>query len=132
MRDGNAIAAHAHPVEALEEAGQVAARNAKRDVHGVEADLFQQQVVNERADAVTDRIADGLAGTKLRLMDTKFRAPYILSLGFAGGLPAGLVDGLAEEGVYVAARLARMRISPHVFNDEEDADRFVAALKRRI
>ena len=85
-----------------------------------------------RLKALTDHIADGLAGTKLRLMDTKFRAPHILSLGFAGGLPAGLVDGLAEEGVYVAARLARMRVSPHVFNDEEDADRFVAALKRRI
>ena len=85
-----------------------------------------------RLKMLTDRIAEGLAGTKLRLMDTKFRAPHILSLGFAGGLPAGLVDGLAEEGVYVAARLARMRVSPHVFNDEEDADRFVAALKRRI
>jgi selenocysteine lyase/cysteine desulfurase len=85
-----------------------------------------------RLKMLTDRIAEGLAGTKLRLMDTKFRAPHILSLGFAGGLPAGLVDGLADEGVYVAARLARMRVSPHVFNDEEDADRFVAALKRRI
>ena len=55
-----------------------------------------------------------------------------MSLGFAGGLPAGLVEGLAGEGVYVAPRLSRMRISPHVFNDEEDADRFVAALKKRI
>jgi selenocysteine lyase/cysteine desulfurase len=85
-----------------------------------------------RLKMLTDRIADGLSGTRLRLMDTKFRAPHILSLGFAGGLPAGLVDGLAEQGVHVAARLARMRVSPHVFNDEEDADRFIAALKQRI
>src|SRR5579863_3031803 len=90
------------------------------------------EAVAGRLKMLTDRIADGLAGGKLRLMDAKFRAPHILSLGFAGGLPAGLVDGLAEQGVYVAARLARMRVSPHVFNDEEDADRFVAALKRRI
>jgi selenocysteine lyase/cysteine desulfurase len=88
--------------------------------------------VAERLKMLTDRIAEGLGGTKARLMDAKFRAPHILSLGFAGGLPAGLVEGLADEGVHVAARLARMRVSPHVFNDEEDADRFVAALKQRI
>jgi selenocysteine lyase/cysteine desulfurase len=85
-----------------------------------------------RLKMLTDRIAEGLAGSKVRLMDAKFRSPHILSLGFAGGLPGGLVDGLAADGVHVAARLARMRISPHVFNDEEDADRFVAALKKRI
>jgi selenocysteine lyase/cysteine desulfurase len=81
---------------------------------------------------LTARIAEGLNGSKVRLMETRFRAPHILSLGFAGGLPAGLVEGLAGEGVYVAPRLSRMRISPHVFNDEQDADRFVAALKKRL
>jgi selenocysteine lyase/cysteine desulfurase len=44
----------------------------------------------------------------------------------------GLIDGLASEGIYVAARLGRMRISPHVFNDEANADRFVAALANRL
>jgi selenocysteine lyase/cysteine desulfurase len=47
-------------------------------------------------------------------------------------MPAGLVEGLAAEGIHVAARLGRMRISPHVFNDEEDADRFAAALRARV
>ena len=41
---------------------------------------------------------------------------------------AGLIEGLASEGIYVAPRLGRMRISPHVYNDEADADRFVEAL----
>jgi selenocysteine lyase/cysteine desulfurase len=39
---------------------------------------------------------------------------------------------LATDGVYVAARLGRMRVSPHVFNDEADADRFVAILTQRL
>jgi selenocysteine lyase/cysteine desulfurase len=47
-------------------------------------------------------------------------------------MPTGLVEGLATEGIYVVARLGRMRISPHVFNDEADADRFVAALSKRL
>jgi selenocysteine lyase/cysteine desulfurase len=60
------------------------------------------------------------------------RAPHILCLDFKGGMPAGLVAALATEGIYVAARLGRMRVSPHVFNDEADADRFVAALGERV
>ena len=88
--------------------------------------------VSERLAMLTDRIAEGLSSAGVRLPDRSLRAPHILSLGFEGGLPAGLVEGLASEGIYVAARLARMRISPHVFNDEQDADRFAAALTRRL
>jgi len=88
--------------------------------------------ISERLAMLTRRIADGLRDTKIRIMDGKHRAPHILSLGFAGGLPAGLIEGLAGEGIHVASRLSRMRVSPHVFNDEEDADRFVEALKRRM
>jgi selenocysteine lyase/cysteine desulfurase len=88
--------------------------------------------VAARLGVLTARIAEGLDGTKVRLMDARFRSPHILSLGFPGGLPAGLVEGLAGEGIHVAARLSRMRLSPHVFNDEEDVDRFVEALKKRI
>jgi len=88
-----------------------------------------------RLEMLTSRIADGLSKRNLpgvSMMDARFRAPHILSLGFAGGVPAGLVEGLAGEGIHVAARLARVRLSAHVFNDEEDVDRFVEALARRV
>ena len=88
-----------------------------------------------RLEMLTSRIADTLSKKDLpgvQVMDARFRAPHILSLGFAGGVPAGVVEGLAEEGIHVAARLKRMRLSPHVFNDEEDVDRFVEALARRL
>jgi selenocysteine lyase/cysteine desulfurase len=88
--------------------------------------------VAARLQMLTSRIAEGLDGGQVRILDVRFRAPHILSLGFAGGLPGGLVESLAGEGIYVAARLARMRVSPHVFNDEEDIDRFVEALKKRV
>src|ERR1700733_7999081 len=90
------------------------------------------EAVAGRPGVLTARLAEAFGGTKGRVMETRFRAPHVLSLGFAGGLPAGLIEGLAGDGVYVAPRLSRMRISPHVFNDEQDADRFVAALKKRL
>jgi selenocysteine lyase/cysteine desulfurase len=91
----------------------------------------------QRLAMLTERIAEGVRGTGVGVLDRHLRAPHILSLsfknvGFADGLPAGLVEGLASEGIYVAARLNRMRVSPHVFNDEADADRFVAGLARRL
>jgi len=88
--------------------------------------------VGERLAMLTDRIADGLREANVQMPQRQVRAPHILSLGFEGGLPKGLTEGLASEGVYVAARLGRLRVSPHVYNDEEDADRFVAALAKRL
>jgi hypothetical protein len=43
-----------------------------------------------------------------------------------------LIEGLAGENIYVAPRLGRMRISPHVYNDEADDDRFVAVRSKRL
>ena len=87
----------------------------------------------QRLQMLTARIADGVRDIGgVSVPEPGLRAPHILSLGFEGGMPADLVAGLASEDVHVAARLDRMRVSPHVFNDETDTDRFVAALTRRF
>jgi len=91
-----------------------------------------EAAVVERLKMLTARIADGVRDNGVHIADQRFRAPHILSLGFEGGMPAELTEHLATEGVYVAARLGRMRVSPHLYNDEVDADRFVAALARRL
>jgi selenocysteine lyase/cysteine desulfurase len=81
---------------------------------------------------LTDRIAQRLPGLGVGVPERHLRAPHILCLSFADGLPKGLIEGLASEGIYVAARLGRLRISPHVYNDEEDADRLVEVLAKRL
>jgi len=88
--------------------------------------------IAQRLRMLTDRIAEGVRGFGVSVPERRVRAPHILSLGFRGGMPADLVEGLASDDVYVAARLGRLRISPHVFNDEADADRFVEALAKRL
>ncbi len=88
--------------------------------------------VTQRLAMLTDRIARGLQDNGISVPDQKFRAPHILCLKFAGGMPAGLAERLAAQGIYVASRIGRLRISPHVYNDEDDADRFVAALAAQL
>jgi selenocysteine lyase/cysteine desulfurase len=86
--------------------------------------------VVERLSMLTGRIADGVRNLGLGVPDVRHRAPHVLGLSFPGGMPDGLIESLAAEQIYVASRLGRMRISPHVYNDEADCDRLVEALRK--
>jgi selenocysteine lyase/cysteine desulfurase len=88
------------------------------------------RAVTERLAMLTARLADGLRSQQLSVPDAAVRAPHIMSLGFRDGMPKGLIENLAAEQIYVALRLGRMRISPHVYNNENDIDRFVTAFHR--
>jgi selenocysteine lyase/cysteine desulfurase len=88
------------------------------------------EAVTARLRMLTDRLADGLRNLGVLLPEPRLRAPHILCPAFPKGMPDCLIDRLAEEQVHVAPRLGRMRISPHVYNDEQDVDRFVETFRR--
>ena len=88
------------------------------------------EAVQQRLRMLTTRLADGLHDAGVTAPDASVRAPHILSLQFPFSMPEQLIHRLAAEHVYVAPRIGRMRISPHVYNDEEDVDRFVATFRR--
>jgi selenocysteine lyase/cysteine desulfurase len=83
-----------------------------------------------RLTMLTDRLADGLENTGVRVIDRKLRAPHLLCLQFPKGMADDLPQKLTAENVYAAPRLGRLRISPHVYNDEQDVDRFVDVFKK--
>ena len=83
-----------------------------------------------RLGMLTDRLADGLANTGVRVLDRKLRAPHLICLQFPKGMADDLPQKLAAEKVYAAPRLGRLRISPHVYNDEQDVDRFVEVFRK--
>jgi selenocysteine lyase/cysteine desulfurase len=81
---------------------------------------------------LTDRLAAGLADCGVAIAPPGARAPHILSLSFPRDMPERLFERLTAENVYVASRLGRLRISPHVYNDDVDVDRFVTAFRNII
>jgi selenocysteine lyase/cysteine desulfurase len=87
--------------------------------------------VAERLGRLTEQLSSGLRELDIAVPATRARAPHILSLDFSRGMPDGLVSQLAAERVFVAPRLGRLRISPHVYNDEEDCHTFLAAIRRQ-
>lgn len=90
--------------------------------------------IEERLKSITTSISEKAKalGNRVAVPDERFRAPNVICLAFPGGMPAGLVEKLAGDKVYAAPRLGRLRISPHVYNDEVDVDRLVAALGRHL
>jgi len=84
-----------------------------------------RDAVAGRLEMLTDRLADGLRGNAVQIPDARLRAPHILSLGFPDGMPERLAEQFAAARVFAAVRLGRLRISPHVYNDEADVDRFI-------
>jgi selenocysteine lyase/cysteine desulfurase len=83
-----------------------------------------------RLGMLTARLAEGLRDNALAFPDAPFRAPHILSLEFKDGMRKMATEKLAAQNVHVAARLGRMRVSPHVYNDENDIDRFIETFHR--
>jgi selenocysteine lyase/cysteine desulfurase len=86
--------------------------------------------ITERLATLTARLSDGLRSNRLDIPEPNVRAPHIVSVGFRDGMPERMVEKLAAEQIYVAPRLGRMRVSPHVYNDESDIDRFVETFWR--
>jgi selenocysteine lyase/cysteine desulfurase len=86
--------------------------------------------IARRLEMLTTALAKGLEDVDVRITRPAFRAPHILSLSFARGVPPEFIDALAAERIFVALRLGRLRISPHVYNDEADVEKFLAAFRR--
>jgi selenocysteine lyase/cysteine desulfurase len=74
----------------------------------------------------TARIEAGLAERGVTAQEG--RAPHFLSVRFPGGPPHGIEERLAAADVHVSLRGERMRITPHLYNDESDAERLFSAL----
>ncbi len=73
-------------------------------------------------------------GTKLGLASVplKYRAGHFLGLEFKGGVPETLLKQLAADNIFVSARGNSLRVTPHLYNTDHDADRLLNALKKHL
>ncbi len=77
----------------------------------------------------TDAIAVRATKLGLTVSGSNLRAPHFLGVRFPDGVPDGLLEQLAKEHVYVSLRGTSMRVTPHLYNTDEDVDRLFAALE---
>ena len=94
---------------------------------------WQPGTVAARLRTLTDALAEAVADLPgITTLPRALRAPHILGLRLASGLPAGLLDRLTARNIHVADRLGALRVSPHVYNDETDVAAFAAALRAEL
>ncbi|HEY0421450.1 MAG TPA: aminotransferase class V-fold PLP-dependent enzyme [Acetobacteraceae bacterium] len=87
----------------------------------------------ERMRHLTDLLAERAEAAGLRAVPRPLRPPHILGLHPPDGIGAGsLVASLAGQNVHVAERGGCIRVGAHVFNDEEDVERFGRAVQRAM
>lgn len=82
-----------------------------------------------RLRGLTDRLANGVAAFGLTPMPAALRAPHILGLRPPAGMPTDLVGRLHQDKVFVSERSGALRISPHVWANDDDLTRCIAALR---
>lgn len=83
-----------------------------------------------RVRTLVHALAEAAEHAGATLLPQKNRAPHILGMRFArAGRAAELVKSLAAQGVIVSERRGVVRVTPHLYNDMSDVERFSSALK---
>ena len=80
----------------------------------------------------TNLIAARAKKLGLRVADAQARSPHLLGLSMRNSLPRDLSSLLAREKVYVSVRGNSIRVSPHLYNTEEDVERFFEILQKFV
>jgi selenocysteine lyase/cysteine desulfurase len=87
------------------------------------------EAIAARLRVLTDALAEVASGLGLGVLPREHRAPHILGVRLPGGMKPGLIAALAARGAHASDRLGVLRISPHVWADDEDVARFATALR---
>ena len=80
----------------------------------------------------TAHLADLAVGYGLRAESEPIRAPHYLSLRLPSDAPENLQQRLRAHNVFVSRRGDRLRVTPHVWVNKADIERFGAALKASL
>jgi selenocysteine lyase/cysteine desulfurase len=80
--------------------------------------------------AITDRIAEEAEAIGLSVPAAAARAPHLIGINVPTGVPRDLPERLAAERVFVSVRGNSIRVSPHLYNDEDDVKKLIDPLAR--
>ncbi len=87
----------------------------------------QQNIVDHLGD-YTRRLRSDLEALGFESCDERFRSPHYLSVQHPE-LPEDVLAILAEKQIFLSKRGDSLRISPHLYNNDNDAAQLVQALK---
>lgn len=87
--------------------------------------------VSETIGGLTDLAEEKAAGLGVEAVPAGRRARHMIGLKLPPSAPQDLATRLAAERIFVSVRGRSLRVSPHLYNDEQDVERLFEALIRR-
>jgi selenocysteine lyase/cysteine desulfurase len=91
-----------------------------------------QDEIEATIEPLTKRIAEHAAARQLAVPPAEARVKHFIGLQFPGGVPDGLGDRLSREKCYASVRGTSLRMSPHVYNNLAEIDRFFDVFDRVV
>jgi len=86
--------------------------------------------ISETAGALNRQLAADAAEMGFSSPAEDLRAPHYLCLRRKDGIPSGLSETLARQKVFVSVRGSSVRVTPHVYNSTQDAERLISCLRQ--
>lgn len=78
------------------------------------------------------RLANNARQLGLHVTEDKFRSPHYVGLEFTGGVPNGLAESLAADNIFVSVRGNSVRVTPHLYNTDDDIGSLLDALRAKL
>ncbi len=88
--------------------------------------------IAETLGARNAKLASAARDMGLTAQEEPARAAHFLSLGFPAAIPGGLPERLAAQKLFVSARGTSLRVTPHLWTTDGDADRLVELLRAAL
>ena len=85
--------------------------------------------IEARLRMLTDLLAQGLEALGIETMPRHLRAPHVLGFQVPNADAVEIGREAERAGIFLSVRHGYLRVSPHVFNDEEDAERLLVWMK---
>jgi selenocysteine lyase/cysteine desulfurase len=90
---------------------------------------WSPMAISSYVERLTDRIVSEMSPLGCLAPGKGIRSPHLLGLSLPEGVAVGpLATRLAEAKVVLSVRGSRLRVSPHVYNDDQDVDRLIEVL----
>ena len=85
----------------------------------------------DHADKLNEEIIKYTSEMGFESIKKEFRAKHYLGLRFKNQIPENFVENLAKENVFISARGKKaIRVTPHIWNNSNDIEKFINALRK--
>ncbi|MBW3554889.1 MAG: aminotransferase class V-fold PLP-dependent enzyme, partial [Gemmatimonadetes bacterium] len=81
---------------------------------------------------LTAAVEAGVREAGAEVLPASSRCGHMAGIRLRSGVPESLGEQLAAAGIYVSVRGQTIRVSPHVYNSEEDVERLLSVLRASL